>query len=158
MTLRLEDIELIRQLKYRYSRGIDTGDMETVASLFAEDATIDYRGGSYHVQLQGRDAIVDILRGMFGPHFVGSHTMHMPEIEVLDDENATGVWTLLDYALNLAEGNKTTVGSAIYRDRYVKRDGRWLIAHSEYDRVYERVYHDPEPGLTAHFLATKAAS
>lgn len=158
MSLRLEDIELIRRLKYTYSRALDTGDMATVASLFAEDATIDYRGGSYHVQLTGRDAIVGALSGMFNPQFVGSHTMHMPVIDVLDDENATGTWTLLDYALNLAEGNKTTVGSAIYRDRYVKQDGRWLIAHSEYDRVYERVYFDPAPGLTAHFLAQRGAA
>jgi len=157
MTLRLEDIELIRRLKYSYSRAIDTGDMDTVASLFTEDATVDYRGGSYHVRLAGRDAIVEALRGMFNPRFVGSHTMHMPVIDVLDDENAHGTWTLLDYALNLAEGNKTTVGSAIYRDRYVKRDGRWLIAHSEYDRVYERVYTDPAPGLTAHLLAQRGA-
>jgi len=158
MSLRLEDIELIRRLKYSYSRAIDTGDMATVASLFTEDATVDYRGGSYHVQLSGRDAIVGALAGMFNPQFVGSHTMHMPVIDVHDDENATGTWTLLDYALNLAEGNKTTVGSAIYRDRYVKRDGRWLIAHSEYDRVYERVYTDPVPGLTAHLLAQRGAA
>lgn len=153
MSLRLEDIELIRRLKCTYSRAIDTADMATVESLFTEDATVDYRGGSYHVQLAGRAAIVEALRGMFVASFVGSHTVHMPVIDVNDDDTANGTWTLIDYALNLAEGNKTTVGTAIYRDRYVKRDGRWLIAHSEYDRVYERVYTDPAPGLTAHMLA-----
>lgn len=157
MSLRLEDIEWIRRLKYSYSRAIDTADMATVATLFTEDATVDYRGGSYHVKLSGRDAIVEALRGMFVPTFVGSHTVHMPVIDVHDDDSADGTWTLLDYALNLAEGNKTTVGAAIYRDHYVKRDGRWLIAHSEYDRVYERVYTDPAPGLTAHLLATANA-
>ncbi|MGF7148169.1 uncharacterized protein (TIGR02246 family) [Sphingomonas zeicaulis] len=156
MSLRLEDIELIRRLKCTYSRAIDTGDMATVKSLFTEDATVDYRGGSYHVQLSGRAAIVEALAGMFVSSFVGSHTVHMPVIDVHDDDTADGTWTLIDYALNLAEGNKTTVGTAIYRDRYVKRDGRWLIAQSEYDRVYERVYTDPAPGLTAHYLATQA--
>lgn len=158
MSLRLEDIELIRRLKYSYTRGLDTGDMATVAAVFAEDATVDYRGGTYHFQMTGRDAIVEALTGMFNAQFVGSHTVHMPVIDIISDDEATGTWTLLDYALNLAEGNKTTVGAAIYRDRYVKRDGRWLIAFSDYERVYERVYIDPAPGLTAHFLAQRGAS
>ena len=36
---------------------------------------------------------------------------------------------------------------------YVRQDGRWLIARTEYDRIYERVYEDLDPGLTAHFRA-----
>jgi hypothetical protein len=157
VSLRLEEMELIRRLKYTYSRAIDTGDIATVEGLFTEDATVDYRGGSYRVRLAGREAIVAALRGMFGPGLVGSHTVHMPVIDVADDDSATGTWTLIDYPLNLAEENKVTVGTAIYRDRYVRQAGRWLIAHSEYDRVYERVYHDPAPGLTAHMLAAVKA-
>lgn len=154
MTLRLEDIELIRQLKYRYSRAIDAGDMATVATLFIEDAEIDYRGGSYHFQMRGRDAIVDALRQAFHARFVGSHTVHMPVITVHDDNDAEGEWTLLDYALDLSADNLTTVGNAHYRDRYRKEDGEWRIARSTYTRVYERVFNDPAPGrLTAHLLA-----
>ena len=63
---------------------------------------------------------------------------------------------MLDWAVNLGDGNKVTTGSAIYRDRYVYRDGRWLIQHSEYRRVFERVFHDPAPGLTAHLTAMTA--
>jgi uncharacterized protein (TIGR02246 family) len=153
MTLRLEDIELIKQLKYKYAYAIDTRDLETLRTLFAQDASIDYRGGTYRFQLTGRDAIVDAMAQAFHAHFVGSHTMHMPVIEVHDDDTAEGRWTLIDYALDLADNNKTTVGTAHYRDRYVREDGRWLIQHTEYDRVYERVFSDPAPGLTAHMLA-----
>ena len=158
MSLRLEDIELIRRLKYSYVRMLDTGDIDGVAALFTEDAEIDYRGGSYRFTLQGRDRIVEAMRGAFHPQLVGSHTVHMPIIDVHDDDTADGRWTLIDYALNLAEDNKTTVGAAHYVDRYVSRDGRWLIARTEYDRVYERVYHDPAPGVTAHLLAQVLAS
>lgn len=154
MNLRLEDIELIRRLKYTYSRALDTCDTDVLATLFTEDAAIDYRGGSYHFKLKGRDAIVAALREAFHSRFVGSHTVHMPIIDVHDDDTADGRWTLIDYALDLADNNRTTVGTAHYTDRYVKREGRWLIAESSYDRVYERVYHDPSPGLTAHMLAT----
>lgn len=157
MSLRLEDIERIKQLKYIYSRALDTADLDTLATLLAEDATIDFKGGSYHFELTGRDAIVAALSQAVGPHLAGSHTMHMPVIEVHDDDTADGTWTLLDWAVNLAEGNKVTTGSAIYRDRYVRQGGRWLIQHSEYRRVFERVFHDPAPGLTAHLTAMAAA-
>lgn len=156
MSLRLEDIEWIKQLKYTYSRALDTADIPTIATLLADDASIDFQGGSYHFALQGRDAIVAALSAAVGPHLAGTHTMHMPVIEVHDDGTAAGIWTLLDWAINIGEGNKVTTGSAIYRDRYVYRGGRWLIQHSEYRRVFERVFHDPAPGLTAHLTAMTA--
>ena len=154
MSLLLEDIEHIKRLKYSYARALDTGDIDAACACFTDDAEIDYRGGTYRFALKGRDKIADAMRAAFHPGLAGSHTMHMPIIDVHDDDTADGRWTLLDYALNLAEGNKTTVGAAHYLDRYVRQDGRWLIARTEYDRIYERVYHDPEPGLTAHILAT----
>ena len=152
MSLHLEEIELIKRLKYAYCRGIDTCNTDLLATLFTEDADIDYRGGTYRFQMKGRDAIVAALGQAFHARFVGSHTVHMPEIEVHEDGTADGLWTLLDYALDLDSGN-ATVGAAHYRDRYVKRDGRWLITHAEYDRVYERSYAERDVGLTAHMLA-----
>lgn len=150
---RLEDLEAIKQLKYNYARALDTCNTAQLETLFTEDAEIDYRGGTYRLALQGRAAIVAALGQAFHAGLVAAHTMHMPVIEVSGD-TATGSWTLRDYALNLNEGNSVTEGAAHYRDRYVKRDGRWLIAFSEYDRLYERVYQDPTPGLTAHLLGT----
>ena len=149
---RLEDLEALQRLKYSYVRGLDTCDTALLASLFTEDATIDYRGGSYRFSAQGREGIVAALEQAFHAQFVASHTVHMPVIEI-DGDTATGLWTLRDYALNLAEDNKVTEGAAHYRDHYVRRDGRWMIARTEYDRVYERVYQDEYPSLTAHLLA-----
>lgn len=156
MSLRLEDIELIKRVKYLYCRGLDSSDGPLLASLFTEDAGIDYRGGTYRFQMSGRDAIVEALVAAFHPRFVGSHTVHHPVIDVHDDDTADGHWTLVDYACDLAQGNKTTVGQSFYRDRYVKRDGRWLISFAEYDRVYERVWQEAQVNLTAHMLADKA--
>jgi hypothetical protein len=158
VTLRLEDIEHIKRLKYRYARALDTGDIDGAGACFTEDAEVDYRGGSYRFALRGRGPIVEALRAAFHPGLVGSHTMHMPIIDVHEDDSADGQWTLLDYALNLHEDNKATVGAAHYRDHYVKRDGQWLIARTEYDRIYERVYRETDPGLTAHMLATVLAA
>jgi len=136
---RIEDIERIKQLKYLYCRGLDTCDVALLASLLAPDATVDYRGGTYHFLEQGAERILPLLEGAFNAQMVGCHTVHHPVITITGPDRATGEWTLTDYALNLGT-NKATVGGALYKDQYIKRDGKWLIQHSQYDRLYERVY------------------
>ena len=42
MTLRLEDMELIRQVTYRYFRSVDTGDFDAVEGCFTEDASVAF--------------------------------------------------------------------------------------------------------------------
>lgn len=155
--LRLKDIELIKRLKYRYARALDTGDIGRAGACFTENAEIDYRGGSYRFKQKGRVAIEEAMRTAFHPGLVGSHTMHMPVIDVYDDDTADGQWTLIDYALNLTDDNKATIGTAHYFDHYVKLDGHWLIARTEYNRIYGRVYREAEPGITAHMLAAVLA-
>jgi hypothetical protein len=153
MSLRLEDIELIRQLKYRYWRGIDTGDIAGLRDLFTEDVKVDYIGGSYRWQMQGKDKILESIAGAFNANAVACHTGHHPEIEVLSDTTATGTWYLTDVFINLVEKVRTT-GSALYRDKYVKQNGKWRIAESVYERLYEEVEPFTEaPRLTAHWLS-----
>jgi hypothetical protein len=51
-----------------------------------------------------------------------------------------------------------TTGSALYRDRYVKADGRWLIRETQYQRLYEiNQSLDQNPQLAAHYLAVHGA-
>jgi len=45
MGLRLEDIELIKRVKYLYCHGIDTADIPLLKSIFVEDVEVDYTGG-----------------------------------------------------------------------------------------------------------------
>jgi uncharacterized protein (TIGR02246 family) len=152
MSLRLEDIEKIRQLKYRYWRSIDTGDIAALEELFTEDVRVDYIGGSYRWQMQGRDKIIESIAQSFHANAVACHTGHHPEIEVLTDTTATGTWYLTDVFINLAEKIRTT-GSALYRDKYVQQRGQWRIAESTYERLYEEVEKfEKMPNLTAHYL------
>jgi hypothetical protein len=74
---------------------------------------------------------------------------------VLDDTTAEGTWTLTDVFINLAEKVRTT-GAAIYRDKYLKIGGKWRIAVTTYERLYEEVekFTTP-PNLSAHYLAKK---
>lgn len=153
MSQRLEDIEDIRQLKYRYFRCIDTANTAELAELFTEDASIKYEGGTYTFETQGRDKICEAIGYAFHAEAIAFHHGNHPEIEVLSDSEATGTWYLRDWFLDLRR-KITTDGAAFYRDKYVKRDGRWLIAYSGYTRIWEIVEEVTKtPNITAHYLA-----
>ena len=155
MALRLEDIELIKRLKYRYCTAIDTCDTETFPSLFTPDVSVDYVGGSYRFQASGRDAVIAALTAAFHSRFLSSHTVHHPIIDVHDDDTADGRWTLVDYNIEFNH-RMVTSGSSFYVDKYVKQDGEWRISFSSYSRLFERVEPlEGTPNLTAHYLGTK---
>ena len=152
MGLRLEDIELIRRLKYRYWRAIDMGHIDEVRDLLTEDVRVDFVGGSYRWQMEGRETFLTALGQSFSPQAISVHTGHHPEIDVLTDTTATGIWYLTDMFIHLTE-NLLTEGSALYRDEYVKINGVWQIKVSTYERLYERVEHlAAKPNITAHYL------
>ncbi|WOK36110.1 nuclear transport factor 2 family protein [Sphingomonas sp. C3-2] len=158
MTLRLEDIELIKQLKYRYCRFIDTADVAGLETVLTEDIVVDYVGATYHFHAEGRDEVVSVLNAAFHEDFVGCHTVHQPEITVLSDTHAEGRWTLTDYAVDMRTRIETT-GACLYRDEYRKVDGAWRIARSAYRRLYERVETLAVlPNFTSRYLAEKAAN
>lgn len=156
MTFDFEAIERIKRVKYLYCRGIDTRDIPLLGTLFTEDASIDYQGGSYRFQAEGRDAILAALEAAFHDGLVACHTVHHPIIDVHGDGTADGEWRLIDYALNLRENNLTTVGAATYRDKYVLRDGAWKISRATYTRIYERVFNEPDAALTFHILGSRS--
>ncbi len=156
VSMYLEDIERIRQLKYRYFRGIDTADIELLRGVLAEDVHIDYHGGTYRWQVEGREAMLTAIAASFNEHAVACHTGHHPEIEVLTPTTATGIWYLTDVFINLREKLVTT-GSALYRDEYVKQADGWRIKSSTYKRLYEiQEALESAPKLTAHYLANAA--
>jgi|TARA_R100000501_G_scaffold17919_3_gene35054 hypothetical protein len=149
----LSDLEDIRLLKHRYYRGIDTADEALLKTLFTDDISVEYRGGSYVAKLQGRDAMMDFILNSFHSDAVAMHQGHMPEITFTGDDSADGLWYLEDIYISLERKN-VTAGSAIYRDRYVRIDGEWKIASTEYDRVMEVIEPlRPDMQITTHYLA-----
>ncbi len=133
----LLDIELLRQLKYRYFRLLDTKDWTGLAECFVPAATATYPQRS----CSGRDEIVSYLSESMTPGLISMHHGHHPEITVggdpdSDRDRATGVWYLHDKVL-VPAFDFALEGAALYSDRYVRVDGRWLIAHTGYERVFE---------------------
>ena len=159
----LVEIELIRRLKYRYVRYIDTKDWQPLAELFTDDATASYGGGARN--LAGREAIMEFLStSMASESMLTSHKVHHPEIELTGADpatgsaTATGVWALDDVVL-MDDLGLVVRGSSFYDDRYVKAGGAWRIAHTGYRRVYEEMEpRSPDAKLTASWWATDGRS
>lgn len=149
----LSDFEDIRTLKHRYFRAIDTANAALLQDLFTEDISVEYRGGNYKVALQGKEEMIDFLLNSFHSDAVAMHHGHMPEITLTSDDTAKGIWYLEDIFIAL-DRKEFTLGSALYYDDYVRENGTWKIARTEYDRVIELV--EPlrsEMQVTAHLLA-----
>jgi len=147
---RLQAIEEIRQLKARYLNACDRQDPEAVRQCFAEgEVVIDM---SYFGQCSNRDEFVD---GIFVPRGCHEHVLDMhhcanPEIDILDDGRARGVWSLNYRNINTQELTVTLM-SALYHDQYSRIDGQWKVSHSrtEYRTVMLCSY---QPG-TLHVQA-----
>ena len=149
----LSDLEDIRTLKHRYFRGIDTADLALLGTLFTQDLTVDYRGGTYRVRLEGRDNMLEFLANSFHSGAVAMHHGHMPEITLTGENDAEGIWYLEDIFIDV-ERSSHTIGSAIYRDVYRREDGAWKIARTEYDRVFEMIRPlAADAQITSHHLA-----
>lgn len=138
---RLAAIEDIRRLKARYFRCVDEKDWDGLAAVFAPDAVFDHsRGGSIRdpwtgawdpplpaepILSIGRDAIMARIRRVVE----ALRTVHqgfMPEIEILDDRSATGIWAMSDQLYDRA-GRLILSGSGHYRESYERRADGWAI-------------------------------
>jgi len=148
----LMDIEAIKQLKHAYFRCIDTANLEELASLFHDDVLVHFKGGGYEWQLNSKQEYVDNVGMAFSNQAIGHHNGHHPEIQILSETEATGIWYLADNMWILNHKAFTT-GTALYWDRYVKVDGRWLIRETRYERIYEINQQLEEvPALGSHYL------
>lgn len=151
---RLMDIEAIKQLKHAYFRCIDTANFRELEELLHDDVTVDFIGGSYEWKLNGKHEYVASVRKAFTREAVGHHNGHHPEIQILSESEATGIWYLADDMWVLTHKFHTK-GTAMYWDRYVKVDGSWKIRETRYRRIYEMSgLLEQNPEFSSHHLAT----
>src|ERR1700730_8315367 len=110
------DVEAIKQVKYRYLRGLDTKHWDDFANTLTEDVAGDY-GPSLGDELNftNRADLVDYMRSALGPGVITEHRVTHPEITVTGDE-ASGSWYLQDRVI-VAEFNFMLIGAGFYRDR-----------------------------------------
>lgn len=126
---RLEAIEDIRRLKARYFRCMDTKLWDDLRGVFTADMKVITPDG--RVWLEGGDAYAASLRNSL-EHAVSCHQGLTAEIEVLDADNATGIWAMQDVIewpqSHPREGWKAIVGRGHYHETYRREGGQWRIA------------------------------
>jgi hypothetical protein len=133
----LLEIEAIKKLKYKYFRALDCKLWDELTECFAADAVCSYDGGKY--AFEGREKIMEFLSKALTARVISMHHGHHPEIELLGDDTASGVWYLEDKVISL-DNNTTLMGTGIYRDEYVKEAGGWRFKYTGYDRIFEEIF------------------
>ena len=130
---RLEDIEAIRRLKHRYMAYADAGyDADGIMTLMTADAVWD--GGAAFGRQEGAEAFGTMVRGVGKQISFAAH-LALNEIIDVEGDTARGQWWLLMPCTALDDQGKDEARwiFATYDDRLVKRDGRWLFAHTVFD-------------------------
>lgn len=126
----------IGRLMRRYAQLCDDGyDGDAIAALFTEDGSWLSNHDGPHV---GRPAIAAFLGGVGSTRF--SWAAHYLANEVVDVDLATGTasgsWSLVQLATDRrAEPGPaaSVVATGRYRNRFVQREGEWLLADLELD-------------------------
>lgn len=134
----MNDVDEIKQVKYRYLRAIDTKSWGDLHETLADDVTADYgeegqQGG--RMQVTGREHLVEFLRTSLGPAVITDHSVSHPIISVTGDR-ATGSWYLQDRVV-MTDLQLLLVGAAYYTDSYVRTGDGWRIATTGFRRTYE---------------------
>ncbi|KQV94137.1 MULTISPECIES: nuclear transport factor 2 family protein [unclassified Streptomyces] len=113
------DIEAIKVLKARYFRYVDTKDWKSWRELFTEDARIN---------IDGTDRTADEFLEFTSQALEGTFTVHhgyMPEIELMGDSTARGIWAMHDWAV-FANGSVMR-GWGHYHESYRRVGDEWRI-------------------------------
>ncbi|HEY3654698.1 MAG TPA: nuclear transport factor 2 family protein [Steroidobacteraceae bacterium] len=145
----LLDMEQIRALKARYFRFVDTKKWSDLRALFTDDATVLF--------IEGFDTPKPIEEGMtfitgvFDNAVVTIHNGHMPEIEILDADNARAIWQMQDHLYwpstrDNPLGISELHGAGHYHETYRRENGEWRIATLKLTRLRRAVI----PVATAH--------
>jgi hypothetical protein len=151
---RLEAIEDIRQLKARYFHACDNKQPDVVRECFAV-GKIDLRYGRIG-NFDDREKMLAVFTELAcQPHIVEMHHGQNPRIEVLDADNATGIWGLYYYMIDTRRQIVTQL-AGFYDDAYSRSDGQWRITRSSHVVTSTQIF-DLTEGLARLIFAGSAA-
>ena len=137
---KLVAIEEIKKLKARYCRFSDTRDDEAFEALFTDDVEwtlMGLDGTTVLKKIRGKKEHHEWRASLRETRLAGIsvHHCHTPEIEIIDENHATGIWALSDYIRQPAEG-KNYQGYGHYHEEYVRQNGQWLISKVTVTRLH----------------------
>jgi hypothetical protein len=128
------DIEAIKALKARYFRLMDTKDWDALAEVFTRDVEIDMTGEGGGITRSVAE-YMPFLRANIEP-VTTVHHGHMPEITLLSETTARGIWAMED-KLWWPEGSPLVHlhGYGHYHETYEKSGGEWRIKTMKLTRL-----------------------
>lgn len=122
----LVDKQAITEVVYRYARGIDRMDAETVASCYHDDATDDhgvFMGSASEFVAWVMPVLATMERTM---HFIGNVL-----IDLEGERARVESYFIAHHVIAAPEGKLHTIAAGRYFDRMEKRAGAWRIAHRQ---------------------------
>lgn len=134
-------IEEIKQLKARYCRAIDEKRLAEWRTVFSDDAVIL----APEVRERQRIAGIEEILRFVGAALEGAtrvHHLHAPEITVVNDTEATGVWAMednlywADDTSNMFGARRHFRGFGHYHEKYRKTSAGWRITEMALVRLY----------------------
>jgi hypothetical protein len=135
---RLSEIEAVKRVRYHYFRCFDTGNVDGLSEVIHPDMTLSVIGGLYAMKIVGREAYLEMIRSGSHADSIIHHNVHHPEIDIVGPEEAIGTWYLWDDVYDYRRnGGIRLYGTAFYRDRYLKHEGRWKLRYAQFHRLFE---------------------
>jgi hypothetical protein len=144
----LSDLFEIQFLKARYFRLMDLRRWDEWRDVFTDDFSLFVENtpepASTEPTFRSADELVEYLRRA-DPGKITVHQGHMPEIEFVDDDTATGIWAMYDWVDDPGRGGAWQ-GHGHYHERYRRcDDGAWRIAETRLTRLRLSTV-PPQPG------------
>jgi ketosteroid isomerase-like protein len=136
---RVEDELAIRRVINDYAKYLDSRDYDGYVSLFAKDGgTWSNPSGTYKGAAAIHQMLVNIMGPPKRPNNANYHITSNFEVDV-DGDRATAVsrWLFIERG---PDGAPTPTISGLYRDEFVREDGKWKFKH----RVAENLMPSPE--------------
>ena len=140
----LLDKDAIREVIYRYSRGLDRMDKEMAYSVWHPDGTALY----YNIFEGTGHGFVDWVWEAHEAMESHSHQMTNILIQLDGDKAVSETYALVTLRSNPnAEGKQSEIFTrSRYLDRWSKRDGRWAIDHRTHVMDLQTVDGVSQPG------------
>ena len=144
---RLIAFEQLKELKAQYCRHADHLAAAEFANLFTEDAVMDMREalpgmlqGPEGV-IRGRAAIHELLVGVKAAGVKSVHQVLMPELELLNKDEARGIWALEDILCPFAAKPEFNFhGWGHYHETYRRVGGVWRFASVRVTRLMTNLW------------------
>lgn len=128
----LEARQKLKELVDNYATESDRNNQDYYVNVFTQDCHVRvYFNNVLGMDLTNVNDLIAAYKG-FGAAKESFHMNGQQIVEFQDDTNATGTCYALAHLVNEVDGiDNLTTHAVRYFDKYVKQEGRWLIAERE---------------------------